>query len=360
MYFTMMSSIKFTKMHGLGNDFVVIDDLGTPLNQAWTEVRDDGLSRRGLGHVPLLDDHSSAVTPSFARSICDRRFGVGADQVLWLRKPHDDSLDVRMEILNSDGSVAEMCGNGIRAIALYMDRRYKKRNDRYKGKHEGKSHDEPSDKRHGGELDTTELSEFRVETLAGVKTVKVRGDQVAVDMGLAQLGAGFAGADGNAGVDKYAGFSGADGNAGGGVTGVKNAGKIMELNGKEYRFYEVNVGNPHAVFFVEDVARFPVEELGPLVERHPFFPNRTNVEFVQVLNPHAIRVRVWERGAGITLACGTGACASAVASLATGRTDGEVDVELPGGHLKISWNGLSAPIMMEGAATEVFEGIYFI
>ncbi len=272
-----MIELPFTKMQGLGNDFIVIDDLGIKLAT------------------------SSPLTAELARQICDRRLGVGADQILWLKKPQDPSLDVRMEIFNADGSEAEMCGNGIRAVALYINQ-------------------------YGSERKL----EYTVETLAGVKRVSLQGHEVNVDMGPAHLGGGFSG-----------------------------SGERIEVQGKEFWFYEVNVGNPHAVFFVDDVSRVSLQEVGPLIESHSRFPHRTNVEFVEIKNRDSIRVRVWERGAGITLACGTGACAAAVASLATSRVSGPVNVDLPGGRLRITWDGLTKPILMKGPAKEVFRGVYF-
>jgi diaminopimelate epimerase len=271
-----MIQLPFTKMHGLGNDFVVLDNLGLE---------------------PAI---SGNLTAEMAKKICDRRFGIGADQILWLKKAHDSSADFRMEILNADGSVAEMCGNGIRAVALYAQRHT-----------------------------SYQKSEYKIETLAGLKTVRVRGADVTVDMGLPILGEGFS-----------------------------IGGECIEIRGEQLRFFEVNVGNPHAVFFVDEVESFPVEELGPLIEKHPRFPHRTNVEFVKIQNSQSIQVRVWERGAGITLACGTGACASAVASLATHRLKNPLNVELPGGRLRISWEGNPHSILMEGPATEVFKGTF--
>ena len=276
-------SIPFLKMHGLGNDFVVIDDLGKP----------EGLCQR-------LDDE-------LAREICDRRFGVGADQILWLKAPIEASVDARMEIFNSDGSVAEMCGNGIRAVALYLYRHGPKRKDTY-----------------------------TVETLAGTKTVRVQQGEVAVDMGEPKLLGGFA--------DE--------------VEAKNPPGEKIHASGMDLKFFEVSMGNPHAVIFTESLTGFPVERLGQVIEQHSRFPERTNVEFVEVTGPHSIRVRVWERGAGITLACGTGACASAVASLATGRVESPVDVDLPGGRLRIQW-GQGSPVIMEGPAEESFRGEYF-
>lgn len=267
-------------MHGLGNDFVVIDDLDA--------VR--------VGPTPF--------NAELAIKICDRRLGVGADQILWLKPPQDPSADVRMEILNSDGSIAEMCGNGIRAVALYYDQK----------------------------LGGARKCSYRVETLAGLKTVEIQKgaeaslSQVTVDMGPPQLG-----------------FSG-------------NLGEELEIQGKVLRFYEVSMGNPHAVIFVKDFSHLAIQEFGPLIEMHPRFPKRTNVEFVRVTGKNQITVKVWERGAGLTLACGTGACASAVAALAIGQVSGEVQVDLPGGCLEISWEGQGQSVYMTGPAVEVFRG----
>lgn len=284
-------SIPFIKMHGLGNDFVLIDDLGKPA---------------GLCH-PLSSER--------ARAICDRRLGVGADQLLWLKSATPDAegsaskADARMDIFNADGSVAEMCGNGIRAVALYLYR-------------------------HGPER----KAEYDIETLAGIKRVEVRAGVVRVDMGAPKLGAMF----------------GASGHAGSGAL----SGESINVLGRELCFFEVDMGNPHAVIFVESLAGCEFEKLGPALEVHPRFPKRTNVEFVEVRGAREIQVRVWERGAGPTLACGTGACASAVASLATGRVQGKVEVMLPGGALSIQWDGDGQSVWMEGPAEEVFRGQY--
>lgn len=261
--------VPFIKMQGLGNDFIVIDSMS------------NGGSRLDL-------------TPDSARKLCDRRFGIGADQILWLKQP-EKKADARMEILNADGSIAEMCGNGIRAVGLYLFR-------------SGPSPGQAS---------------YAIETLAGLKQVEVRGDQVKVDMGAPGLGA---------------------------------RGEKLRVGSQDLIFEEVNMGNPHAVFFSDDVARIPLEDLGPKIEIHSRFPKKTNVEFVQVVDDYTIRVSVWERGAGITLACGTGACASAVASIQAKRVSSPVQVHLPGGVLTIEWNGPGHPVMMTGPAMEVFRG----
>lgn len=273
-----MVQLKFTKMHGLGNDFVVIDDLG------------------------LKPSTSGIITSEQAKKICDRRFGIGADQILWLKPPLKNSFDARMEVLNADGSVAEMCGNGIRAVGLYLNEQTQKKK-----------------------------SEYRIETLAGSKLVKIREDQVLVDMGRPHLGTSFA-----------------------------TDGEWLEVDGDEIHFYEVDMGNPHAVIFVQNFLQLPVEKWGPALETHPRFPKRTNVEFVVVRSSSMIEVKIWERGAGMTLACGTGACAAAVASLATGKTRGPVQVHLPGGKLKIGWEGPETSVLMEGPAQKVFQGTLFL
>jgi diaminopimelate epimerase len=279
--------IQFTKMHGLGNDFIVIED---------------------------IEGSECLWTPYRVQRLCDRRFGIGADQILLLKKPQNALLDIRMEILNADGSIAEMCGNGIRAVALYLSRRR-------------------------GAENSGNSARYQIETLAGVKSVEIQGSEVCVDMGSPQLGLSF-----------------------------QTGGERIEIGDQPYEFFEVHVGNPHAVFFVKNVLDFPLEIVGPQIENHPRFPKRTNVEFVEVIGEHAIQVRVWERGAGITLACGTGACAAAVASLGTGRVTTQavahggghwIDVQLPGGGLKISWkNEPEVSIRMLGPAVEVYSGAF--
>lgn len=271
----MARSIAFTKMHGIGNDFIVVDDF-----------------------------FSKTVTPLnalVARSMCDRRFGIGADQILWLKSAQTPSSDFRMDILNADGSVAEMCGNGIRAAVLYFHDRLNPQKSRYE-----------------------------VETLAGLKWADVHGRNVIVDMGEPQLLGGFS--------------------QGGELLALKASAQ----SNAQLSFYEISMGNPHAVFFTDAL----IEKVGAEIETHSRFPERTNVEFVTVEGPQTIRVRVWERGAGITLACGTGACASAVASIATGRVKSPVTVKLPGGDLVIHWKDPKGPVLMEGPAEEVFSGQY--
>lgn len=266
--------LPFVKMHGLGNDFVVIDD------------------RQSTASAPL--------SPELARAICDRRFGIGCDQILWL-KPASHGCDFRMDILNADGSVAEMCGNGVRAAVDYVARG-----------------------RPGGAA-----RRYQVETLAGLIGVDYsESERIRVDMGAPRLGAGL----------------------------TKGASERLDLAGEVFELYEVSMGNPHAVIFVSRLDRARVEEFGPLIERHGRFPNRTNVEFVRVAGPQALEVLVWERGAGLTMACGTGACAAAVAALQLRQVSGPVQVKLPGGTLEIEWSGGASPVFMTGPAAEVFRG----
>lgn len=265
------SWINFLKMHGLGNDFIMIHDSKNELT----------------------------IHPVLAKKLCDRRLGIGADQLLRL-KPSKNA-DVSMDIFNADGSTAEMCGNGIRAVGYYL-------------KHYGPQPDR---------------REYQIETLAGVKKVFIQADdQVSVDMGVPELRKG-------------------------------ETLPLLTLTKNTVQFLEVNLGNPHAVIFVPEVDLVPLQELGSQIENHPRFPQKTNVEFVQVLDRGTLKVRVWERGAGATLACGTGACAAVVAALATGKISNEasqIKVHLPGGVLQISWNGEQTSIIMTGPVQEVFQG----
>jgi len=273
-----MAKIKFTKMHGLGNDFVVID-----------------LRKQ---KVPNLAKK--------AKLICDRRFGVGCDQLLTIEP--SKKADYRMRIFNADGSEVEMCGNGIRCFAKYLWD-------------------------HGDKVIKKKKS-LEVETLAGIIRPEIVSDKlVRVDMGEPVL-------DGPLVPTRFAGS-------------VKD--KTHEANGKTYRITAVSMGNPHCIIFSDNVDAVALEKEGPALENHPDFPKRTNVEFVQVVGKNHVKVRVWERGSGVTLACGTGACAVGVASALNGKTGRKVRVDLPGGTLKIEW-GKDNRVLMTGPATEVFTG----
>ncbi|NES85346.1 MAG: diaminopimelate epimerase [Moorea sp. SIO2B7] len=277
--------IEFTKYHGLGNDFILID------NRHQSE--------------PI-------VTPEQTVQMCARHFGIGADGVIFVL-PGSDDADYTMRIFNSDGSEPEMCGNGIRCLAQFIA-------DLECEEQVGKS--------------------YRIHTLAGVITPKLEGNgQVTVDMGLPQLTAAKIPTTLSNPEEK-----------------VIN--QPLEVAGKTWSVTCVSMGNPHCITFVEDAIAIPLEEIGPLFEHHPVFPQRTNTEFLQVVRPDYLKMRVWERGAGITLACGTGACASLVAGVLTNKCERTCTVELPGGCLNIKWSETDQRVYMTGPAERVFSGNY--
>jgi diaminopimelate epimerase len=274
-----MSLINFTKSQGLGNDFIVIEDL-------------DG----------RLDIPSSLV-----QALCDRHFGIGADGLITVNR--SETADYFMNYRNSDGSQAEMCGNGIRVFAKYIHDHLRQENT------------------------------FRIETPAGIKNVELRSEMggvtaVSVDMGEPDLAA--ANIPVAVALDRF-------------------VGQPLAVNNTEYRATCVSMGNPHCVIFVDDVKRARVEKDGSLIETMPLFPEKTNVEFVEVRGRDILRIRVWERGVGETLACGTGACAAVVAAGVNELTGRNVLVQLPGGDLRINWLEDNA-IRMTGPAAEVFTG----
>ncbi len=275
--------MKFTKMQGIGNDFVVVNCLDHPL--------------------------AEAQLPGLSRYLNDRKFGVGGDGLLLVYP--SKMADYRMRMLNPDGSEAEMCGNGIRCFGKYLfDRRMVP---------------EP---------------QFRVETLAGVKHLRVtsrggKAETIRVDMGQPRLRRAEIPMRGDDTPTVVA--------------------EAVKIDGRKFEVTAVSMGNPHAVVFVDDVAAFDVPRYGPQIETHRLFPQRTNVQFAQVTSSSEMTVRTWERGAGITLACGTGACASAVAGSLTERTGKRVNVHLPGGSLTIEWLGDNR-VVMTGPAADVFEG----
>jgi diaminopimelate epimerase len=252
-----------------------------------------------LRETPLPTD-----LPAFARMVCDRRFGIGGDGLILLEK--GDEAPFRQRMFNPDGSESEMCGNGIRCFArLLVD--------------------------HGHASDDAPIP---VETGAGLLHVEVLPDRrVRVDMGIARLRRGQIG-----------------------MTGEATQAFVEQEVGHGYRGTAVSMGNPHLTIFVDDVEKVDLETVGPSLERHPFFPQRTNVHFVQVIDRTHLIQRTWERGAGITLACGTGACASVVAAVITDRSERKVENRLPGGVLEIE----VAPegrVLMTGPAETVFDGV---
>jgi len=276
--------MQFIKMHGAGNDFVLLDYLYNP---------------------PPVDESG---LPELARAMCDRHFGVGSDGLL-LVVP-SDVADARMRMFNPDGSESASCGNGIRCLGRYVR------------------------DRHG--LGDPEL---RVETAAGVTTITSAPDgRVTVDMGSPIF----------APTDIPVRASGADA-----------FGLMVDLGDQKLPVSSVSMGNPHAVMFLEhgELESFPLEQIGPRVEHHELFPARVNFEICEIVAPDHMRVRVWERGAGITLACGTGACAATVVATRLGKLRPPARVDLPGGQLAIEWSE-GGSVMMTGPTAYVFAGTW--
>jgi len=270
--------LRFTKMHGLGNDFVVIDAISQ-------QVR---------------------LTPERIRAIADRHFGVGCDQVLIVQAPETPDADFYYRIFNSDGSEVENCGNGARCFALFVRQRQ-----------------------------LTGKKTICVDTAGGPMTLRVRDDdQVSVDMGIPRLD------------PEQIPFSAA----------APAATYPLEVGNQTLEISAVSMGNPHAVCVVTDLDNYPVQVLGPQIENHPRFPSRVNAGFMEVLARDAVKLRVYERGAGETLACGTGACAAVVAGQLRGLLDSRVAVTLPGGTLTVEWEGEGHPVVMTGPAASVFHG----
>lgn len=274
--------VRFTKMHGLGNDFMVLD----------------------------LVTQRVKLSPKVVRKLGDRNFGVGFDQLLIVEPPSTPEVDFRYRIYNADGSEVENCGNGARCFARFV------RDKRLTGK-----------------------DEIRVETANGRATLKIRENrQVEVDMGAPHLAPESVPFIANSQAVVYP---------------ITAAGQSLDIS-------VVSMGNPHGVLVVEDVDSAPVETLGPVLEKHERFPKKANIGFMQVVSRNEIRLRVFERGAGETKACGTGACAAVVAGILRGLLDDTVTVHLPGGELEISWAGGDAPVIMTGPATTVYEGQIFL
>ena len=274
--------MKFTKMHGIGNDYVYVNCFKETVA------------------------HPSEVAIKF---VSDRHFGIGSDGLI-LIKP-SNVADGKMEMYNADGSQGAMCGNGIRCVAKYMY-----------------------------DYGITNKTSISVETKSGIKYLDLtlkngKVDTVKVNMGTPILKA----ADIPVRSDKEQ---------------VIN--EPVTVDGKEWKITCVSMGNPHAITYIEDVKHLEIEKIGPKFENHEIFPDRVNTEFVHVIDRRTVEMRVWERGSGETLACGTGACAVAVASILNGLTEDEVTVKLLGGDLKIFWDRQENKVYMTGSATTVFDG----
>ncbi len=276
--------MKFTKMEGLGNDYVYINCFKEKVENP----------------------------EKLAVKLSDRHFGIGSDGLI-LIKP-SEIADFKMDMYNADGSRSEMCGNGIRCVGKYVY-----------------------------DYGLTDKKEISVETLAGIKYLKLNVENEKVSSVKVNMGAPILKPE---------------------LIPVNLSDKNLDIavqvpitvEGKVYKTTCVSMGNPHSVVFVDDTDSFPLEEVGPLFENHEMFPNRINAEFVQVTDRKHVKMRVWERGTGETLACGTGACATAVACILNGKTDDEVTVSLLGGDLVINWDREENIVYMTGPATTVFDG----
>lgn len=270
--------LEFTKMHGLGNDFMVID----------------------------LVSQRARLTTEEIRTLADRNFGVGFDQLLIVEPPGSPDVDFRYRIFNADGSEVSQCGNGARCFARFVRDRRLSRKD-----------------------------VLRVETASGIITLTITPDGwVTVNMGVPRL------------VPAEIPF----------IADTQAITYPIDANGTALEIGAVSMGNPHAVIVVDSVKDAPVPTIGPIMESHPRFPERVNVGFMEIVARDRINLRVYERGAGETLACGTGACAAVVSGIQRGLLDARVQVHLPGGELDISWHGDGTPVMMTGPTAKVFDG----
>jgi diaminopimelate epimerase len=280
-------TISFTKYHGLGNDFVLVDN---------------------------RHQKDPSLTPEQAVKWCDRNFGIGADGVIFVL-PGQQGTDYTMRIFNSDGSEPEMCGNGIRCLAKFI-----------------------------ADLETADghpaapPKAYTIHTLGGTITPTLQPDgQVTVDMGEPRLLAG----------DIPTTLVAAD---------QRVISQSLTVAEQDWIVTAVSMGNPHCITFVDDATAIDLAQLGPQFEHHPAFPERINTEFIEVMGRDYLKMRVWERGAGATLACGTGACAALVAAALTERSDRAATVELPGGPLRIEWSAIDNRVYMTGPAERVFMG----
>lgn len=273
--------MKFTKMEGLGNDYVYVNCFRETV------------------------DNPSEV----AKKVSDRHFGIGSDGLILIRP--SEVADFRMDMYNADGSQAEMCGNGIRCVAKYVY-----------------------------DYGLTDKTSISIETLAGIKYLDLQVTDgkvslITVNMGSPELV-----------PDKIPVIS----------DSKRVVDEPIEVGGTTYKMTCVSMGNPHCIVFVEDTASFPLETVGPLFENHERFPKRVNTEFIQLLDCKTVNMRVWERGSGETLACGTGACASAVACILNGLTEDEITLHLLGGDLIVRWDQEKNLVYMTGPARVVFDG----
>ncbi len=281
-----MRNITFEKYQGNGNDFLVIDSRGNNLYKIYKTKKTFDIKK-----------------------ICNRQFGIGADGLIFIEEPNEDNY-AKMIIFNSDGSEAQMCGNGIRCLVEYL---------------------------HENDSVNNKNIEYKIETKAGLKIAKYINDEITVKMGVPILDIK---------------------NIPTTIDQKINSIPVHDFSEKNFnnKGYAVGMGNPHLIFFVQDLDSIPLSMLGPIFEKNELFPEKTNVHFCQILNRDNIKVKVWERGAGPTLACGTGACAIHVAAYKLGLCNSQTIVTLPGGNLKIDWSKDDCEVMMTGNAKKVFSG----
>lgn len=273
--------MKFTKMHGLGNDYVYVNCL-----------------------------KETVENPSeLARFVSDRHFGIGSDGLILIRP--SEKADFQMDMYNADGSQAEMCGNGIRCVGKYVY-----------------------------DYGLTDKTEITIDTLAGIKNLKLTVENGKVSLIRVNMGSPILSSRQIPVLWE-------------GETAVNIP---VEIRGRQYHMTCVSMGNPHAVVFMDNVKELDIERIGPFFEMHPIFPKRTNTEFVEVLDRNTVNMRVWERGSGETLACGTGTCATVVACVLNNKTENDVTVHLLGGDLHIFWDREANQIYMTGPAEVVFDG----
>lgn len=270
--------VEFTKMHGLGNDFMVVD---------------------------MISQHAHLRAEQIKR-LSDRRTGIGFDQLLLVEPPSKPDMDFKYRIFNADGSEVEQCGNGARCFAVFVT-----------------------------DQGLTNKNVIKVETANSDIELRIKDDgRVLVDMNTPRL------------EPSQVPF----------IAAQADTVYAVEVDGEALQVSAISMGNPHAVLMVDDVAEAPIERLGPKLEQHPHFPEKTNVGFMEVVHRRFIKLRVFERGAGETMACGTGACAAVVAGIQRGALDSPVEVKLPGGNLNISWDGPGHNLMMEGPAMSIYQG----
>ena len=273
-----MKNLSFTKMHGLGNDFVVINALQSPIE----------------------------LTKEQFRFIADRRLGVGCDQILMIEPSQTPGVDIRYRIFNANGEEVEQCGNGVRCVGDYLNRRA-----------------------------LVEGDSIKVETMNGLVTIHLESDQlIRVDMGIPVFEPSLIPMASTERKTQY----------------------LLRFDSGDVEIMAVSIGNPHAVLLVDEVLQAPVSSLGPAIQQHALFPESANVGFMEIVDESYVKLRVYERGVGETLACGTGACGAVAVGRIAGRLANEVEVELNGGNLKITWAGEGEAIWMTGPATTVYEG----